>query len=523
MMNLSSALEYNALHKPESVAYAFSESEYTFGQTNAISNKIANALVKSGIKPGDKVALSCPNTPHFPFIYYGILKAGAVVVPLSILLKPEEINYHLTDSESKAYFCFEGNEALPMGQAGYAGFKMTPSCELFVTITADPTAPSPFDETPSFGQFIASESPEFETYPTQDTDTAVIIYTSGTTGKPKGAELSHSNLSWNAKVSQNMFMAGKDDVALTVLPLFHIFGQTCLMNMSMFQGIKNVLLVRFDLKDVLTLMDQHQVTMFGGVPTMYWSMVNPPKSGEFNDLIQSAAKNLRLTFSGGSTLPVTIIEDFKRIYGHDIYEGYGMSEGSPVVTFNKPGTVPVAGSIGTPLWGVFVKIVKDDGTEAAIGERGEIYYKGHNVTKGYFNKPEANAESFTEDGWFKSGDIGVKDENGYFYIVDRSKDMIIRGGLNVYPREVEEVMMKHETVSMAAVIGIPDEKYGEEIKAYIIVKEGHEITEDELREFTKEHLANYKYPRHIEIVETLPMTASGKILKRELRVKYESN
>lgn len=516
MLNLASILEFHALHKSDEVAFYFADSEYTFSQINAFSNRIANALREAGIQPGDKVALSCANTPHFPMVYYGILKAGAVVVPLSILLKHEEVTYHLKDSGAVAYFCFEGNEALPMGVEGHKGFKDAGSCEQFITITADPAAANPFDDGITLGQFIAKASSEFDIYPTDESDTAVIIYTSGTTGKPKGAELSHSNLSWNAKVSQDLFQMQQSDVTLTVLPLFHIFGQTCMMNASMFMGIPNVLLPRFDAETVLKLFKKHNVTVFAGVPTMYWGLVHTPDTPEVKELIKFAAENVRLCVSGGASLPVHIMDEIKRIYNIDIFEGYGMSEGSPVVTFNHPGTQPVPGSIGTPIWGVFVKIVKDDGTEADVGEKGELWYKGHSVTKGYYNKPEANANSF-DHGWFRSGDIAEKDEHGYYYIVDRSKDMVNRGGLNVYPREIEEVLIKHPAVSMAAVIGVPDEKMGEEIKACIILKDGQTVTADELKAYTKEHLADYKYPRIYEFMDAFPISASGKILKRELR------
>lgn len=516
MLNLASILEYHHIKHGDNTAYFFGESTYTFSQVNSFTNKVANAIIDAGIKPGDKIALSCPNTPHFPMVYYGILKAGAVVVPLSILLKHEEVTYHLNDSDAVAYFCFEGSDALPMGIEGHKGFEAAENCKQFITITADATAPNPFDSGITFGQFIGKQSDVFDTYPTHDDDTAVIIYTSGTTGKPKGAELSHANLSWNAKVSQELFQMRTDDVTLTVLPLFHIFGQTCMMNASMFQGVPNVLLPRFDAETVLKLVKKHDVTIFAGVPTMYWGLVHSPDTPEVNELVQHASDSLRLCVSGGSSLPVQILKDIKAKYDIDIYEGYGMSEGSPVVTFNHPGTVPVAGSIGTPIWGVFVKIMKEDGTEAAVGEKGELWYKGHSVTKGYYKKPEANASSF-DNGWFRSGDIAEKDENGYYYIVDRSKDMVNRGGLNVYPREVEEVLIKHPAVSMVAVIGVPDDKMGEEIKACIILKDGKTATPDELKAFTKEHLADYKYPRIYEFMDAFPMSASGKILKRELR------
>ena len=521
MLNLSSILTYHAKNKGDKPAFIFGEKQYTFAEMDVITNKVANALVNLGVKPGDKVALSCPNTPHFPIAYYGILKTGAAVVPLSILLKHDEVAYHLTDSEAVVYLCFEGSEALPMGVEGYNGFQMVDSCKHMVVLTGDLTAASPFEGTLSIGQVLHSAAPTFTAYATMADDTAVVIYTSGTTGKPKGAELSHSNLSWNAKVSQELFNMQQGDVTLTVLPLFHIFGQTCLMNASMFMGIPNVLMARFDAVETLKLFRQNRVTVFAGVPTMYWGLVNLEESKTNGELVAYASRQIRLMVSGGSSLPVQILEDVKKKYGQDIYEGYGMSEGSPVVTFNHPGTVPVPGSIGTPIWGVFVKLLREDGTEAEVNEPGELCYRGHSLMKGYYNKPDATADSFTEDGWFKSGDIAKMDENGYYYIVDRSKDLIIRGGLNVYPREVEEAMMKHPKVSMVAVIGVPNVKMGEEIKAFVILKDGQEMDSEDLKVWTKQHLADYKYPRIIEFVKSLPMSASGKILKRELRLMSE--
>jgi long-chain acyl-CoA synthetase len=360
---------------------------------------------------------------------------------------------------------------------------------------------------------MAGQSPIFDTYPTGAEDTCVIIYTSGTTGRPKGAELTHSNLFLNAVVSRDLMNSEAADVQLIVLPLFHIFAMTVLMNAGLYQGVSSILLPRFDAETVFSLMQQHKVTLFAGVPTMYWGLVNytDPKFD-----YDGISKNLKICASGGASLPVKVIEDFEKRFNVPIIEGYGMSEGSPVVTFNQLKFGRKPGSIGKPVWGVQVKLIDTEGGEVPVGEKGELLYKGHNVMKGYYKKPQANAETL-KDGWLHSGDIAVKDEDGFFYIVDRTKDMIIRGGLNVYPREVEETMMKHESVSLVAVIGIPHEEMGEEIKAFVVLKEGHSITEDVLMVWTKENIAAYKYPRHIEFLNALPMSATGKILKKELR------
>jgi long-chain acyl-CoA synthetase len=290
---------------------------------------------------------------------------------------------------------------------------------------------------------------------------------------------------------------------------------TVMMNCGIYRGVTNVLLPRFDAEAVLGSMQKHSVTVFAGVPTMYWGLLNY----ENDQLDLTAISNtLKNCLSGGASLPVAVLEGFEAKFNVEILEGYGMSEGSPVVPFNHAETGRKPGSVGTPVWGVEVKIVDENDHELPVGEKGELIYRGHNVMKGYYNKPEANAKTLV-NGWLHSGDIAVKDEDGFFYIVDRTKDMVIRGGLNVYPREVEDVMMKHEAVSMVAVIGIPDEEYGEEIKACVVLKEGKSVSEDERTAWTKEHIAAYKYPRIIEFMDALPQSATGKILKKVLRGK----
>ncbi len=513
MLNLSVILEDSARRFPNKDAFIFMDTHLTYQQVNAAANQVANGLLQTGIKQGDKVALSCLNLPYFPIIYYGILKAGAVVVPLSVLLKKDEIAFHLKDSDAKAYFCFVGTEQLPMGQMGYAGFQEVAACEHFYMITAKPTDASPIEGTKTLGMLMANQSPKLESVTTGAEDTAVIIYTSGTTGKPKGAELTHSNLLLNANLSRDLLAQGTDDVSLIVLPLFHIFAMTVLLNAGVYDGITAVLLPRFDPEAVFGLMQKHKVTVFAGVPTMYWGLLNYQEA-KFD--YKKIAETLRICVSGGASLPVQVLKDFESRFDVPIIEGYGMSEGAPVVTFNhiKEGRKP--GSIGTPVWGVEVKIVDENDQEVPVGEKGELLFRGHNVMKGYYKKPEANAISL-RGGWMHSGDVAIKDEDGYFYIVDRTKDMVIRGGLNVYPREVEEVMMKHEAISLVAVIGVPHEEQGEEIKAFVVLKEGKKVSEDELISWTKEHIAAYKYPRIVEFIDALPMSATGKILKKELR------
>lgn len=513
MLNLSVILENTARVYPSKPAFTFMDTTLTYAQVNGAANQVANGLISKGIQPGDKVALSCLNLPYFPIIYFGILKAGAVVVPLSVLLKKDEIAYHLEDSDAKAYFCFTGTDQLPMGQMGYGGFSAVPGCEQFYMIMPKPDLASSIDGTETLGSLMAGQPPVLETAETGAEDTAVIIYTSGTTGRPKGAELTHSNLLLNAILSVDLLTTTPDDTQLIVLPLFHIFAMTVLMNAGIYKGASNILLPRFDAEAVFGLMQKHEVTIFAGVPTMYWGLLNYTE--DTFDYAAIASK-IRICVSGGASLPVKVMEDFEKRFDVPIIEGYGMSEGSPVVTFNQLHIGRKPGSIGTPVWGVEVKLVDDNDQEVPVGEKGELLYRGHNVMKGYYKKPEANAEAL-RGGWMHSGDVAIKDEDGFFFIVDRTKDMIIRGGLNVYPREVEEVMMKHEAVSLVAVIGIPDEEMGEEIKAYVVLKEGQTVGDEDLINWTKDHIAAYKYPRQVEFLDALPMSATGKILKKELR------
>lgn len=513
MLNLSTLLEDSARRHADKEAFIFMETALTYAQVNAAANQIANGLVASGIKRGDKIALSCLNLPYFPMIYFGILKAGGVVVPLSVLLKRDEVEYHLKDSDAKAYFCFLGAAGLPMLEEGHAGFQRVDACKDLYVITAKPTDPSPIAGAKTMGTLMQGQAPALETAQTIASDTAVIIYTSGTTGRPKGAELTHSNLMLNAVLSADLFKVKPEDTMLTVLPLFHIFAMTVLMNAGIYRGATNILLPRFDAEAVLGLMQQHKVNVFAGVPTMYWGLLNY-QNEKFD--FKGISSNLKICISGGASLPITVLEGFEEKFEVEILEGYGMSEGSPVVTFNQTEIGRKPGSIGTPAWGVEVKIVDENGAEVPVGEKGEIVYRGHNVMKGYYNKPEATAKTIV-NGWLHSGDVGVMDEDGFFYVVDRTKDLIIRGGLNIYPREVEDVMMKHEAVSMVAVIGVANDQYGEEIKACVVLKEEQDVGEETLKAWTKERIAAYKYPRIIEFLDALPQSATGKILKKELR------
>ena len=498
---------------PAQTAVISAAGSLTFDALDQASDRIAGGLAERGIEPGDHVALVCPNLPAFPIAYFGILKAGAAVVPLNVLLKRRELAYHLNDSDAKAVISFSGTDELPMGVEVTAAVGETPECGLLVGIGDPgvfPDATLMFDDLQAAGH----EAPDMES---GDDDTAVILYTSGTTGQPKGAELSHSNLLRNAQVTAEMQRYSSDDVIYVPLPLFHSFGQSVLMNSGLLSGASLILEPRFDAAAALESMRTHRASVFAGVPTMYWALLQTPREeGNGDDLLRA---NLRLCVSGGASLPLTVLREFEERFEVPILEGYGLSETSPVASFNHLDRERKPGSIGTPIAGVEMRIVDENDDEVPAGETGEVVIRGHNVMKGYYKRPEANAEVL-RNGWLHTGDVGRMDEDGYFYIVDRTKDMIIRGGFNVYPREVEEVLLEHPGVSMAAVIGVPDEEHGEEIVALVVPVNGEPPESDELIDWCRERLAAYKYPRRVEVRESLPLSATGKILKRELRAEF---
>ncbi|WP_308312116.1 long-chain-fatty-acid--CoA ligase [Streptomyces albipurpureus] len=511
-------LEDTAREHPDRDALVLDGTRLTYAQVDEAAARVAAGLAARGIGRGDRVALSCPNLPSFPIVYFGILKAGATVVPLNVLLTDREITYHLQDSGAKAYFCFEGTDQLPMGKAGRAAFDAAPGCAHFVVIEAGPHEGSAREAALTLAEFTAGAPAGFDTVPTQETDTAVVLYTSGTTGSPKGAELTHSNMVQNALLSNRLFGTSPDDVHLVALPLFHSFGQTVQLNAGFASGATVVLLPRFEPGAALSAMEREKVTFFAGVPTMYWALLTHQTAKSFDPT--GIARNLRISVSGGSALPVEVLKSFEERLGVPILEGYGLSETSPVATFNRRDQPRKPGSIGRPVWGVEVRIVRDDGSDAEPGQPGEIRIRGHNVMKGYLNRPEATAEAIDRHGWFRTGDIGRRDGDGFLFIMDRTTDLIIRGGFNVYPRELEEMLLTHPQVSLVAVAGVPHPSHGEEVKAYVIRAPGATVTEEELIRWCKENMAAYKYPRIIEFRETLPMTATGKILKRELSAPH---
>ena len=522
-LNVAMIIEHHLRLRPEKLAIIWNETRLTFKQLNDYANRVANGIRALGLQPGDKIALSCPNLPHFPIAYFGILKAGCVVVPLNVLFRPREIAYHLRDSDAKAIFVFEGTAELPLAQTVKTAFDEVETCEHFVFMPANPQSlENPFENTVSLTKLAGAASDKFVSHPSRPDDTAVILYTSGTTGQPKGAELTHLNMTMNAMVSRELYITNSDtsidanECGLIVLPLFHSTGQTCQMNAYLYHGAACVLLPRFDPKTVLETMQREKIALWTGVPTMYWALLKYVEENKID--VASLGINLKVSSSGGAPMPVEVLKAFQKIFNVNVLEGYGLSETAPVAVFNMPQREAKPGTVGQPLFAVQVECVDDDDVPVAVGTPGEVVIRGHNVMKGYYKKPEETAKAF-RNGWFHTGDIGVMDADGYLSIVDRKKDMILRGGYNVYPRELEEVIMTHPAVSLVAVIGIPDEKMGEEVKAFIVRKSGAQITETEMIAWFKDQFAGNKYPRHVEFRDNLPIGATGKILKRELRTE----
>jgi long-chain acyl-CoA synthetase len=508
LTNLCKLLEDAAHAYPDRTAVVLDETRLTYTCLDTAANKVASLLVSRGVRRGDAVALSCPNLPYFTMIYFGILKVGAVVVPLNILLKGREVAYHLADSGAVAYFAFEGTPDLPVGVEARSGFDETDTCTTFLQIDADPaTAMSWLTDQPSAFAAVASD----------DDDVAVILYTSGTTGQPKGAELRHRNMRDNAVIVGTLFDAdpSRPDTSLCMLPLFHSYGQTCVQNSTIAFGGTIVMLPRFEAHAALAQMQTERVTMMAGVPTMYWALLRALDDGVD---VEATVAHMRVATAGGSALSLETHREFREKFGVTILEGYGLSETSPTASSARFGEEPRAGSIGLPLPQVEMKLINDDWSDVPQGPEaiGEIAIKGHNVMKGYHGRPDATAEVI-RDGWFRSGDLARKDEDGFYYIVGRSKEMILRGGFNVYPREIEEIFMTHPAVSQVAVIGVPHESHGEEVKAVVVLNADMVTTTAEPYEWGKARLAAYKYPRIVEVVRALPMTSTGKVLKRELR------
>ena len=493
MTNLSLFVAESADMYPQSVALRSAETATAYSELHHRLRQLSGYLAEIGVQTGDRVGVMLPNTLAFAIAYYGILHAGAIVVPMNPLQSAREVEFFLANTGARALFASPGNPASAQG-ARAAGVRC-------IAID-DVTAIDLIDRCPPRAQPISRS----------DDDTAVILHTSGTTGIPKGAELTHGNLLRNqAIVASRLLDLGPDDVVMGCLPLFHAFGMTCGLNATMSSGATLALLPRFTPGDALKTIATARVTVFQGVPTMYAAMLAAAADtpGEVN------AASLRVCTSGGAALPVDVLHRFESRFGCIVLEGYGLSETSPVGSFNHPNADRKAGSIGTPIEGVRMRIVDESGKPVAPGEAGEIQVQGHNVMKGYWGLPQATSNAIV-DGWFATGDIGRVDRDGFYYVVDRKKELIIRGGYNVYPREVEEVLHQHPAVAAATVVGIAHDVLGEEVGAAVVLQPDAEVTIDAIAEYVKERVAAYKYPRRIWIVDELPLGPTGKVQRRDI-------
>jgi long-chain acyl-CoA synthetase len=488
-LSLASVLQESALRRPDKVAVVEGSTSATYAELWDAALRRAAALREHGVEPGDRVALLGLNTIDFVTAYYGILARGAVVVPVAPMLVAEEVAFLVADSGAKVALVADDL----LGVVAGAGVEVLPLSAAL------------------------SDAPEPARAAREPLDPAVLFYTSGTTGRPKGAVLTHFNLVMNAftnAYTANHIVA--EDVMFGCLPLFHTFGQTVALNGTFLVGGTLILQPRFEPAAALALMDEHGVTAFLGVPTMYMALLAAVRDG-------GPIPALRLCVSGGAPLPVKVLEEFNTTFGTRIQEGYGLSETSPTATVNQLEHGIEPGSIGHPIWGVEVEIADPDVDDAIVlkdtGEVGEIVIRGHNVFAGYHGRPEAT-EAAIVDGWFRSGDLGTKDERGFLRIVDRKKDLILRGGFNVYPREVEEVLVRHPAVDQVAVVGVPHETHGEEVLAVVVLRDGAAVSADELVAWTGERVARHKRPRMVRFVDELPLGPSRKVLKRELRDRF---
>ena len=493
MPNLADLLSHSVAEQPDRTAIKLDHDELSYAALDAATARVAGLLRAKGVEAGDRVGIMLPNVPYFPICYYGALRAGAAIVPMNPLLKEREVAFYLGDSDAKVLLAWH-----QFADPAHAGAELSNvECVL--------VEPSEFEG------LLERCEPVPEVAEREGSDTAVILYTSGTTGKPKGAELTHDNLLRNVEVSVGLFGVDERAVTLGALPFFHAFGQTCSLNATIAVGGQITLIPRFDGGKALEILERDRVTVFMGVPTMFAAMLHHADAGERD------TSALEVCVSGGAAMPAEIMRGFEEQFSCQILEGYGLSETSPVASFNRRDRERKPGSIGLPVDGIEMRLIDDAGDDVPQGEPGEVAIRGHNVMKGYWRREEATAEAIDGDGWFKTGDIATVDEDGYFFIVDRKKELVIRGGFNIYPREIEEVLYEHPAIREAAVIGVPHDDLGEEVAAAVALKSGADADPDELRDFVKQRVAAYKYPRKVWVVDELPKGPTGKILKREIK------
>jgi long-chain acyl-CoA synthetase len=494
MSNAAQAAWDHASTDPDRVALRGAGEPWTYGKLRERAAAVAGRLREAGVQPGDRVLLVAPSVPEFAGAYYGIHAAGAVAVTANTMSTRPELEYAGTDAGVSLVLGWHDVTPAPADAAQALGVPYWALQDGLADITTDAPLDAP--------------------HPTADEDTAVILYTSGTTGRPKGAQLTHGNLIACASVFTEVLEFTPEDRFGTALPLFHVFGQAVVMGTTMRAGATLSLLARFDAEELLDLLRRDRLTVMAGVPTMWNALLHAP-AGEHD---AADFGSLRLAASGGAAMPAEVMRAFEERFGCVILEGYGLSETAGAATFNGLGRVRKPSCVGIALPGCEVEIRGDDGAEKPLGEVGEVFIKGPVVMSGYWNRPEATAEVL-QDGWLRTGDLGTEDEDGDIRIVDRKKDLIIRGGYNVYPREVEEVLYEHPDVVEVAVIGVPDEHFGEEVAAVIALREGARFDAAEFRAWAKERLSAYKVPRLFQVLDALPKGPTGKVLKRAIDVE----
>jgi len=499
-------------HRDET-ALTFYGATFDFARLEALSERMAASLTASGVKKGDRVALMLPNCPHYVISFFAVVRLGAIVTQVNPTYVEREVLHILDDSGAETIIAYSDGYPRIKNLRGKTALKNV----VVVDLTGEPEDLE--DGHVGFDEFVSRDvppAPLAEIDPAEDV--AVLQYTGGTTGVSKGAMLTHRNLVANVQQALDLFVSDPADFSdnqaiMGILPMFHIFGLTCVMLFGLRQGLNQILVPRFDPAEVMDLVREHRPVMFSGVPTMYMALV---ASGV--DLKGYGFDGVRVFNSGGAALPVNLKHAFEEKVGNSLYEGYGLSEASPVTHFNPPFSGEAReGSIGVPVPGTDARIVdvETGSEEVPVGESGELVIRGPQVMKGYWNMPEETAEAL-RDGWLRTGDVARMDEDGYFYIVDRKKDMILASGYNVYPREIEEVLFEHEEVAEAVAIGIPDEYRGETVKAFVVRKKESGVTEEEVLAFCKARLAPYKTPKTVEFREDLPKSAVGKLLRRVL-------
>ena len=500
-MSIGDLVRTTAARAPDRTALIFHDQHIKYAEVDREIERAAAGFASLGIKPGDRVAVLVHNVPHFVYAYHGLLRAGAVMIPLNTMYTSEEVSYILSDSDARAVVVAE-----PFA-ATVEGLRYTlPMLEH--VIVAGSQAPI---GTMTWEQMLG-RSGEAPAVTPGDDDLAVIAYTSGTTGKPKGAMLTHGNLAANLDqmAEAPQLAEGADDVVLLALPMFHIYALNVILGLTLREGAAAVLMERFDALASLDAVEKHRVTILFGAPPMFIAWLNTPGVDRYD------LSSVRLAVSGAAPLPGQVLEDFRRRLGVTIWEGYGLTETAPAVTSNAMGDRAKPGSIGKPLPGVEVRIVDTSGEDVEDGDPGEILVRGPNVFKGYWRQQEASDEAIRE-GWFRTGDVGYADEDGYIFLVDRKKDLIIVSGFNVYPREVEDALYRHPKVADAAVIGVPNPYTGEGVKAFVVLKPGESATEEDIVDFCRRYLARFKCPGVVEFVKELPTLPTGKVLKRALR------